>query len=82
MKLRTAYEIFDQMADVAPFKVSENIKPYVIEAIQLAQREALEAAAENGKVVPERVTRHNITGNLVKKIEYHVDKQSILNLLP
>jgi len=57
-------------------------KESMISAIRTAQREALEAAAENAKVKVVKKDRKNILGGHAFKIVYEVDKDNILNLMP
>ena len=71
--MRTPEEIFAQMKEPMPYKQSGGTKPYIIEAIELAQKEAYNEGV--------RDAAKNAKASWAKMDRVWVDKQSILKLL-
>lgn len=43
-KIKSAEDLLEQLKDIMPFRLSENIEPYIIEYGKLLQRQAVETA--------------------------------------
>lgn len=86
--IRSAEDILRQAVGLIPFiTMDHNEGKAIIEAIKVAQREAIEECAKKGKIIQTGNKRTSVpTGSNFNSVMahipvYEVDKQSILKLL-